>query len=92
MRVSFFAWEATWARILTLDYLKVRGWRIPNRCYMCKEDEETSDYILLHYTKACNLWQLVFVLFGVQWVMHSLVRGFLLSSSGSFVGKKGKKA
>lgn len=70
----------------------MRGWRVPNRCYMCKKDEETSDHILLHYTKACNLWQLVFALFGVQWVMHSLVRGFLLSSSGSFVGKKGKKA
>ena len=25
MRVSFFAWEATWARILTLDQLKRRG-------------------------------------------------------------------
>ena len=40
-RISLFAWEATWAKILTLDQLKKRGWRIPNSCYLCKE-EETS--------------------------------------------------
>ncbi|RVW95979.1 Histone-lysine N-methyltransferase EHMT2 [Vitis vinifera] len=44
---SFFAWEATWAKILTLNQLQRRGWRIPNKCYMCKEDEESNDYILL---------------------------------------------
>lgn len=31
------------------------GSRIPNRYYMCKEDEETGDYILLHFTKVPNL-------------------------------------
>ena len=90
--VGFFPWEVIWVGILTLDQLGRRGWRIPNKCYMCKEDEETSDYILLHCIKARNLWQLVFALFGVQWVMHSSIRGFFLGWSGSFVGKKGKKA
>ena len=64
MRVSFFAWEATWAKILTLDQLRRKGWRIPNRSYMYKEEEEMGDYIL-HCTKACNLWQLIFALFDV---------------------------
>ena len=50
--LAFFAWEATWTKILTLDQLKKRGWRIPNRCYLCKEAEETSDHILIHYLKA----------------------------------------
>ena len=36
---SFFAWEATQARILTLKQLKRKDWRISNRCCMCKEDE-----------------------------------------------------
>ena len=64
--VHFFAWEATWGKILTLDQLKKRGWKLPKRCYMCKEEEETSDHILLHCPKALILWQLVFALFGVQ--------------------------
>ena len=52
LRISFFAWEATWVKILTLDQLKKRGWRILNRCYLCKEEEETSDHILIHCSKA----------------------------------------
>ena len=55
-RISFFTWEATWAKIFTLDQLKKRGWRIPNRCYLCKEEEETSDHILIHCLKAHLLW------------------------------------
>ena len=51
-----------------------------------------SDHILLHFSKASILWQLIFVLFGVQWLMHSLVRGLLLSWGGFFVGRKRKKS
>ena len=60
VRVNFFAWEATCVKILTLDQLKKRGWKMPNRCYMCKEEEETSVHILLHCPKAHILWQLFF--------------------------------
>ena len=78
-RISFFAWEATWAKILTLHQLKKRGWRIPNRCYLCKEEEETSDRIPIHCSKARLLWQLIFALFGIQWVLSCSVREVLLS-------------
>ena len=91
-RASFFVWEADWARILTQDQLRRRGWRLPNRCYMCKVVEETGYHILLHCPKASLLWQLVFALFQVQWVMHSSVRGVLLSWNSCSVDKKRKKA
>ena len=29
-KVGFFAWEASWGRVLTLDQLKKRGWTIYN--------------------------------------------------------------
>ena len=64
---------------------------MPNRCYMCEVEEETSDHIVLHCPKARMLWQLVFYFFNVQWVMHSLVRGVLLSWGDSLVGKKIKE-
>ena len=51
---------------------------MPNRCYMCKTEEEIGDYILLHCPKAHMLWQLIFSLFDVQWVIHSSVRGGVL--------------
>ncbi|RVW87819.1 hypothetical protein CK203_039780 [Vitis vinifera] len=59
IRASFFAWEATWAKILTQDQLRRRdgGCQIDATC----------------------------------WLMHSSVRGVLLSWNSCSVGKKGKR-
>ena len=65
-RVSFFGWEATWGKALTLDQLQKRGWALANRCYLCQRNEESIDHILLHCEKARTLWVLLFSLFGVQ--------------------------
>ena len=91
MRFGFFAWEASWGRILTLDRLRRRGVPLVNRCFMCKREEESIDHLFLHCVTAGYLWQLFFSLFGLQRVMHSSVRLMLLSQSGIQVGKKQKK-
>ena len=79
MRFGFFAWEASWGRILTLDRLRRRGVPLVNRCFMCKREEESIDHLFLHCVTAGYLWQLFFSLFGLQRVMHSSVRLMLLS-------------
>ena len=33
-RVSFFTWEATWGKVLTLDQVLKRGWSLANRCFL----------------------------------------------------------
>ncbi|RVW82108.1 Transposon TX1 uncharacterized 149 kDa protein [Vitis vinifera] len=91
-RASFFGWEAAWNRLLTIDRLKRLGWNIPNRCFLCENEEESIDHLLLFCEKARMLWYLTFSLFGVQWVMHSSVKRNLLGWYGSFVGKKREKA
>ncbi|RVW17085.1 LINE-1 reverse transcriptase-like [Vitis vinifera] len=45
-KVAFFAWEATWEKILTLDRLQVRGWQLPNCCFLCGCEEENVNHIL----------------------------------------------
>ncbi|RVW13168.1 hypothetical protein CK203_097770 [Vitis vinifera] len=40
-KVAFYAWEATWGRVLTLDRLQKRGWQLPNCCFLCGCEEET---------------------------------------------------
>ncbi|RVW37937.1 hypothetical protein CK203_101880 [Vitis vinifera] len=35
LKISFFAWEASWGRVLTLDRLQRRGWALANRCFLC---------------------------------------------------------
>ena len=54
---------------LVLIQLKRRVWNLLNRCYMCKREEKMIDHMLMHYSQARILWQLVFSLFGVTWVM-----------------------
>ena len=90
-KISFFVWEATWGKALTLDLIQKRGWALANKCFMCLEKEETIDHLLLHCTKTRVLWDLLFYLFEVSWVPPSSIRETLLSWHGSFVGKKRKK-
>lgn len=51
------------------EFLKKRGRILANRCFLCCEEEETIDHILIHCTRARVLWELLFVLFGVAWVI-----------------------
>ena len=44
----FFAWEVAWRKVLTLDKLQIRGWHLPNRCYLCGCVEEIVHHLLLH--------------------------------------------
>ncbi|RVW24664.1 putative ribonuclease H protein [Vitis vinifera] len=50
-KVGFFAWEASWGKVLTQDQLKRRGWSLANRCFLCCDDEETINHILIHCPK-----------------------------------------
>ena len=75
--VSFFTWEASWGKVLTQDQLKRRGWILANRCSLCCAEEETINHILVHCSKAKVLWDLVFSLFGVNWVLPFTVRDTL---------------
>ena len=90
-KVAFFAWKATWGKILTLDRLQKRGWQLPNRCFLCGCDEENINHILLHCIVVRVLWEIVLGLFRVQWVFPESVKEVLFSWRGSFVGKKRKK-
>ncbi|RVW43416.1 Transposon TX1 uncharacterized 149 kDa protein [Vitis vinifera] len=90
-KISFFAWEATWGKALTLDLVQKRGWALANRCFMCLEKEENINHLLLHCSRTRVLWDLIFALFGVSWVMPFSVRDTLLSWNGYFLGKKSQE-
>ncbi|RVX20823.1 Protein HUA2-like 3 [Vitis vinifera] len=90
-KVGFFAWEASWGKVLTLDQLKKRRWSLPNRCLLCCAADETIDHLLIHCTKSKVLWDLLFTLFSVQWVLPLSVKEVLLGWHDSFVGKKRRK-
>ena len=90
-RMGFFAWEASWGKVLTLDQLKRRGRALANRCFLCEEDEEDINHLLIHCKKARMLWDLLLSIVGTSWVFPaSVIQMLLLSWQGAPVGKKRK--
>ena len=87
-RLRFFGWEASWGKVLTLDQLKRRGRALANRCFLCEEDEEDINHLLLHCIKARMLWDLLFAIVGTSWVAPETVNQMLLSWQGTPMGKK----
>ena len=63
-----------------------------NRCFLCLFEVETVDHLLLHCVKTRALWNLLFSLFGVAWVLSGSVNEILLGWHGAFVGETHKKA
>ena len=90
-KIGFFAWEATWDKALTLDQLKCRGMTFANRRFLCEEDEETTDHLLIHCKSAQMLWNLFLSIVGTSWVFPRSILHTLLAWQGAAVGKKRKK-
>ena len=42
-------------------------------CCLCKKSGETIDHLFLHYEVASALWDYIFSVFGLEWVMSSRV-------------------
>ena len=64
-KISFFAWEASWQRVLTLDRLQKRGWALANRRFLCQTCEESINHLFLHCEKTREMWMLLLFFFGV---------------------------
>ena len=91
-KVAFFAWEASWGKILTLEQVQRRGYSLANRCFLCLSEVEMVDHLLLHCVKMRALWSLIFsFFFGVDWVLSGSVKDTLLGWHGAFVGKTRKR-
>ena len=76
--------------MLTLDQLKRRGLTHVNRCFMCEEEEETIDHLLIHCKSVKMLWDLFLSIVEMSWVFPQSVLHTLLAWQGAIVGKKGK--
>ena len=74
-----------------MDQLKKRGRFLANRCFFCCEEEDSIDHILIQCSRAKVLWELVFALFVVTWVLPFSVRDTLSGWCGFNLGKKRRK-
>ena len=81
--MAFFVWTAALGKILTTDNLRRCGIIVVNWCCMCKADGESVDHLLLHCPYAKELWDMIFGLFGLQWVMPKTVLDLMYCWHGS---------
>ena len=47
-KVGFFAWEAWWGKVLTMDQLKKRGFHLASKCPFCGKSEEMLEHVMIH--------------------------------------------
>ena len=90
-KVAFFVWDVFWDKVLTLKQLQRRGHSLTNRCFLCLSEVETVDHLLLHCAKTRVLWNLLFSLFGVAWILSCSLKETFLGWHGAFVGKAREK-
>ena len=77
--------------MITLDQLKRRVMTFANRCFMCEEEDETIDHLLIHCKSAKMLWDLFLSIVGIRWVFLQSILHTLLAWQGAIVSKKRKK-
>ncbi|CAL1393225.1 unnamed protein product [Linum trigynum] len=58
-KICNFLWNVFHKRILTLDNLKKRGTSLPNRCALCKQEEESINHIFVSCMFAEELWNIL---------------------------------
>ena len=90
-KVAFFALEDTWGENPSFGSGPKEGvfyWRID---VFFATEGETVDHILLHCAKCWILWQLLFSLFGLAWVISSSVKETLLGWHGSLWVKPARR-
>ncbi|RVW16952.1 LINE-1 reverse transcriptase-like [Vitis vinifera] len=73
-KLVFFAWEATWGRVLTLDRPQKRGWQLLIAAIYAVWMRKTSTIFLYIVTVARVLWGIVLGLVGAQWVFPETVK------------------
>ena len=83
-RVAFFVWTTALGKCLTIDNLRKRKVCILDWCYLCKCNSETVDHLFLHCPIALELWDTIFGLFGVCWVLPMSVVELLACWQGHF--------
>jgi hypothetical protein len=83
-RVSVFVWVASLRKILTADNLRTWNIILVSWSCPCKAAGEMVDHLLLHCAFSKEVWDMVFVMFGVYWAMPRTVRGLLACWQGSF--------
>jgi hypothetical protein len=74
LKTRLFLWLALANRILTWDNGQRRGWSGPNKCTLCKVEEESVSHLFVSCSFASQVWREVMMNLNCpgQWIFYSL--------------------
>ena len=71
-----------WRKFWRINNLQKRNVQILNWCYLCEGSGESVDHLLFHCPIVTKLWSVVFILFGIHWVMPRIAVDLLACWQG----------
>lgn len=77
--MNCFTWLLAKEVVLTHENLNKRGYQLASKCYLCGEQAETVNHLLLHCKWTEQLWRIFTSLKGITWVKPGCIRGVLVS-------------
>ena len=90
-KVSFYAWEAWWGKVLATNQLKKRGYQLASICPFCRKNEDSLDHILIHCSAIWELWTTILSVTGVSWACPYKVKDLFCAWSQLPVKKTNRK-
>jgi ribonuclease HI len=66
LKTCIFMWLALSNKVLIWDIWQKRSWQGPNRCSLCKENEETIEHLLMSCGYTIQAWKKVEALIGLK--------------------------
>ncbi|OVA12342.1 Reverse transcriptase zinc-binding domain [Macleaya cordata] len=90
-KVSFMIWSVFQNAIPTMDNLRRRGMVVRNRCWLCKQQEETVSHLFIHCSMARSIWQYFLRPFKVEWVTTTSIMDHFFWWKMKFGRNRGRK-
>ncbi|WMV46018.1 hypothetical protein MTR67_039403 [Solanum verrucosum] len=90
-KVACFVWLLAEEAVLTQENLMKRGIILSPMCFLCGEQAETVNHLILHCRITGQLWRLFLNLRGIAWSMPGKITEALKSWEGSRSASKRQK-
>ncbi|XP_026378108.1 uncharacterized protein LOC113272494 [Papaver somniferum] len=89
-KVSFFVWLIHHNAILTQNNLKKKGWKLANRCILCKSNEETIDHLFIHCPEMYDVWMFFMKEFHRDWVISESATNLFIEQQARGLTENGR--
>ena len=86
-KINVFFWLLTKYKLLTIEYLKKRGFHGPSRCHLCQENDESAQHMFLECSFSKHVWKFFLGKIGQNLIFLGSISIMMSSWKGCYLGK-----